>query len=1031
MKYIKGKNIYGKLLFIVILSVTFFLISGAVKQTENKTEKPSIQHGILDMSNWNPSHTGNINLIGQWEFYWQKLLTYEDFLISSTKPDLLAEVPKVWNTYKINDKSLSGFGYATYRLRVIDVQEGEALAIRMPTVSTAYNLYINDRLIAFNGKVSMGPQHFMPEYRPILVQFISPSSDFDIILQVANFSYARGGVWYPIYIGSAESMAQYDKNIGYKDLFLLGAFLIMALYYTCIYFMRREDKSSIFFVLLCIIAIGRTIIYGDYIINSILPWNGYPLIVAMDYLATTWAPVAFIFLVGELFPKHTSQKNKKLFTIYAIIISVFIIISPIYVFTIYAIPIQVIAVVMMGYTVICVAKAYPKNKLDSTIVIVGVLAAALGGIHDALYHNNIIFSDFGELSSVGFLIFLFLQAITLARRFSEAFKESKLLSEKLIKLDKLKDEFLANTSHEIRTPLNAIINIAEGMARESEGSINEKQKESLAIITSSGRQLASLLNDILDYSKLKNFDLKMKLEPLSLKRSVESVMNSFGRLNKIEVVQMIIDISDDIPYIYADENRVLQILYNLVGNAMKFTKTGHIKVSAVRVGDMVEACVEDTGIGIPEDKLDIIFESFRQIEDSLIRRSGGAGLGLSITKYLVEAQGGRISVKSKVGEGSKFKFSIPIATQAGREQTWQHGRAETEIAASGYDVDYATQLPRRYKGDGPHIILVDDNKANLMALVSILKVKNYSITPVCSSEEFLEIFKETEDVALVILDVMLPDLSGYDICREIRKRFSVTEMPVLMLTAKTASQDIVMGMEAGANDYLSKPFDTDELLARVNTLIQLKQSADKSLASELAFLQAQIKPHFLYNALNTFVSISLYDMDKARNLIIEFGNYLRRSFDFKDLRQFVSVKNELEFVRAYLEIEKARFEERIDVVYDFPEDVEVKVPILVLQPIVENAVVHGILPKDEGGRIEICIIRVEEGLHFMVKDNGVGMDLEKKSRLFDQEFGSSVGLSNIDNRLKKLYGAGLKIKSISGVGTEVTWSVPMYQRGSK
>jgi sensor histidine kinase YesM len=275
-------------------------------------------------------------------------------------------------------------------------------------------------------------------------------------------------------------------------------------------------------------------------------------------------------------------------------------------------------------------------------------------------------------------------------------------------------------------------------------------------------------------------------------------------------------------------------------------------------------------------------------------------------------------------------------------------------------------------------MLVDDNRTNLLSLAGILRLEGYSVTAVDSGEAFFEEFKAAGDVSLVILDVMLPGLSGYEICREIRKSFSVSELPVLMLTARTTTRDIVMGMEAGANDYLAKPFDADELLARVRTLVQLKESVERARASELKFLQAQIKPHFLYNALNTFISISLYDMDKARTLLTEFSSYLRRSFDFRDLSQLVTLKNEVELARAYLEIEKARFEERIEAVFDLPDDLDANVPILVLQPIVENAVVHGILPKNEGGRIEICIREEDSALYFRVKDNGVGMNPEKK-----------------------------------------------------
>jgi len=204
---------------------------------------------------------------------------------------------------------------------------------------------------------------------------------------------------------------------------------------------------------------------------------------------------------------------------------------------------------------------------------------------------------------------------------------------------------------------------------------------------------------------------------------------------------------------------------------------------------------------------------------------------------------------------------------------------------------------------------------------------------------------------------------------------------------------------------------------------QMKDFLNKNAAMEMAFLQAQIKPHFLYNALNTFVSISRYDPDQARSLLIGFGNYLRRSFDLKDLSQFTSLKNELELVRTFVEIEKAQFEERLDVSFDVCDDQEVNVPVLMLQPVVENAILHGVLPKIEGGRVEISVNRNGKILEFTVKDNGVGMEPDKLSSVVSHESASGVGLSNIDGRLKRLYGKGLQIKSCPAIGTEVTWSI--------
>ncbi|QGG47582.1 ATP-binding protein [Heliorestis convoluta] len=1026
MRLFKNKKIYRQAIvsFIIVslLLGSFYILAKGYNPLKN------IDDGTLDLAGWNPSTDDSMmSLNGEWEFYWSKLLTYDDLHNhnNNVEPDLMAQVPKVWNAYTVNDKNLPGFGYATYRLKVINAHEGQPLSIRMPTVSTAYSLYIDDQLLASNGQVSANKANFIPEYRPVTFDFTPQTSNFDIIIQVSNFSYARGGLWYPIYMGSVDGIKAYDRNIAYKDLFLIGAFFIMALYYLSIFSMRREDKSSLYFVLLCIIAMARVVIYGDYSISNIFTWITYYHKVTIDYLSAYWFPVVFALLIGKLFPEQFSKKVLRAFVLYAFVMSIVTVLIPISLFTKLAFFAEAIVLVIVLYTITCTIKAYSNLKSDSILILIGTFIGVLVGVHDILYHNNIIFHGFGEFSSLGFLIMLFLNAFILARRFSQAFQDTKMLSEKLMKLDKLKDEFLANTSHELRTPLNAMISIADGVSRGSEGVVNKNQKAALDTIISSGKRLTNLINDILDYAKIKNFDLKLTPQPVNLKRTVEGVVKVLGGLNKSERIEMLIDIPDDLPYIYVDENRLLQILYNLMGNAIKFTEAGYIKVSATKTGEMVEICVEDTGIGIPDDKLNEIFQHFLQLEDSLTRKNRGTGLGLPITGYLVEAHGGKIWVASKVGEGSKFYVTVPVSTElsSSKEKEWKFETAE-EIAA-GYNQTYIDEFPFRHQGRGPKIMVLDDNEANLMALTNILKMENYAITAVTSSESFFEEFKREKNLSLIILDVMMPGLSGYEICRKIRKNYTISEIPILMLTARTSTQDIVMGIESGANDYLAKPFDTEELLARVNILIQLKQSVDKSIASELAFLQAQIKPHFLYNAINTFISISRYDVEQARKLLVDFSNYLRCSFDFKGLSQVVPLKQEIELVKAYLHIEKAQHEERLEVSLCYPDDAEVKVPILMLQPVVENAILHGILPKREGGRVEISIKKDKEMLLFQVKDDGVGMEQDKLRSLFTDESEGGIGLSNIDNRLKKLYGKGLQISSSPNRGTEVTWSIPL------
>ncbi|MGE4485922.1 MAG: sensor histidine kinase [Oscillospiraceae bacterium] len=208
---------------------------------------------------------------------------------------------------------------------------------------------------------------------------------------------------------------------------------------------------------------------------------------------------------------------------------------------------------------------------------------------------------------------------------------------------------------------------------------------------------------------------------------------------------------------------------------------------------------------------------------------------------------------------------------------------------------------------------------------------------------------------------------------------------------------------------------------------RIKEYHEAKTNAELKFLQAQIKPHFLYNSMNTFISTSRYDPDKARELMADFSEYLRKSFDFKGTGQLVPLKDEIRLTQAYLNIEQARFEERIKVSFGQPENQEIMVPSCMLQPVVENAVIHGILPKPEGGRIDIRVENRGGSLRFSVKDDGVGISTPELSHITENET-SGVGLANISQRLRVLYGKKLNIQSEVGKGTEVSWEIPLKAR---
>lgn len=495
--------------------------------------------------------------------------------------------------------------------------------------------------------------------------------------------------------------------------------------------------------------------------------------------------------------------------------------------------------------------------------------------------------------------------ITERREASEALKAAL---DDLQKMDKLKDEFLANTSHELRTPLNGIIGLASSLIDGATGTLPEATLVNLDMIVSSGRRLTSLVNDILDSAKLRHQDFELQYAAVDMCALVDLIVTLSQPLVATKAVLLLNHVSPDVPLVRADENRIQQVLHNLVGNAIKFTEMGKVEVSAAVADNMVRITIADTGVGIPADKFDRIFQSFEQVDGSTARQYGGTGLGLSISKQLVELHGGKIWVESEVGHGSQFTFTLPLSEKKRVKPTERKQRARSSTTLPTIQVESSPPQPaplptpqsnqRSRSNSGLliplsenvnyNILIVDDEPINLQVLSNYLMLEQYSITQANNGIHALEILASGHQFDLVILDVMMPKMSGYEVCYKLRETYPATDLPVVLLTAKNQVTDLVTGFEAGANDYLTKPFSKDELLTRIRTHLRL---------SQFNVAYKRFVPHEFLRLLGreTILDVKLGDQVQ-QDLTILFSDI--RSFT--TLSESMTPQENFNFINAYL-----------------------------------------------------------------------------------------------------------------------------------
>lgn len=400
----------------------------------------------------------------------------------------------------------------------------------------------------------------------------------------------------------------------------------------------------------------------------------------------------------------------------------------------------------------------------------------------------------------------------------------ELAIESLRAADEMKDEFLAITSHELRTPLYGMIGLAESLRDGVAGKVSPEMKNQLEMIIMSGRRLSHLVNDILDFSKLKDNNFSIELKQVNLSVLVQVVFTICQPLLKDKQVQLRNLISPDLRPVLADPDRLQQIMYNLVGNAIKYTEFGEVRVMAeIMEDDLMHIQVADTGRGIAPKYHEDIFEAFHRGSLSSINEPVvGTGIGLSITKRLIALHGGEITVQSEVGKGSIFSFTL----KAGHT----HTQAIEETAASFKpfkNVDSVLTKPNiTIDRKAIKVLVADDELVNLQVLMNQLMLEGMDVMKATSGEEALKLV-ETHAFDLVILDIMMPSMSGYEVCKQLRQTYSLLELPILMLTAKSQVHDKITAFEVGANDYVTTPCDKEELLSRVKTLAQLKSMNDE------------------------------------------------------------------------------------------------------------------------------------------------------------------------------------------------------------
>jgi signal transduction histidine kinase len=686
-----------------IISTIMLLLVLFISSTASANQGGEWSSGKVDATSWAPPYDGSLSLNGAWAFYWNQLLDPSSFQEQEQALDLdFIQVPAQWGGLTWRDEHLTNQGFGTYRLQVelplgID---NRTLALYVRSVATSYRLYVNGELLAVNGEVGVNRQSMVARNVPQVIYFQPKSGDNELIIQVSNFVQRKGGIWESIYLGDAQTITQERSNRIMLEIFTFGCLFIMGVYHIGLFYFRKKDKAPLYFGVLCLAVGVRTLVLGETLGMSMLPYLPWEIGVKVEYLSALIAFMMILLFVNTQYPSKLSALTNKGFGIVQSGIACLILLSAADTYTRIMLSYQLlVAVPIIIYAISIYIWAARTRKEGSIKNFIGFILLTAAVANDILYYNQVIAT--GSWIPLGLLFFLLTQSLNVASRYSKSFKTTEMLSNQLqntnarleqkviertgalsatnVRLEEVNKELhkseqfrlqlLANISHELNTPITSVKGFAKAMMDDI---IVADYPRYAKRIYDRTLLLERIIEDLIELTKLETRQLSFHFEEQPALQLLRRMFDQYEtELFEDDGNRLIWDDSamalstDQEMFIRVDVVRLEQVFSNLLSNAQKYASNkGDIRITVQLLTQGVDehsllVQVIDPGPGIADVDMPFIFNRFYRSKHGASSRQGGSGLGLTICKEIMEYHHGRIGYTREVATGSAFYFQLP------------------------------------------------------------------------------------------------------------------------------------------------------------------------------------------------------------------------------------------------------------------------------------------------------------------------------------------------------------------------------------